>query len=157
MSGSRNKLGSCPFCNNGTDAVFAESKNFVALYNIAPILPGHSLVVPRRHVESLMDLSKPALAELMVFSRDVVKILSRAFNTGGFNWTIQEKEEAGQSVGHLHLHLIPRKPKDLPEPGDWYPLLKQKEAEIIDSAKRARLKPQELRRIVAEIKSSIPD
>src|ERR1035437_9063760 len=111
----------CPFCAvNFSEIGFARSTNFVALYNIAPILPGHSLVIPRRHVESLMDLSDAEVSEFMIFGRDVARLLLRAFETSAFNWTIQEKEEAGQTVSHLHMHLIPRTPGDFPRPGDWY-------------------------------------
>ena len=62
---------SCPFCGtNIRETVFAESKNFCAIYNIAPILPGHSLIIPKRHLESLMDLSDSELCEMMIFGRE---------------------------------------------------------------------------------------
>ena len=144
---------SCPFCGtNIRETVFAESKNFCAIYNIAPILPGHSLIIPKRHLESLMDLSDSELCEMMIFGREVVRILLRAFDVAAFNWTIQEGEEAGQTVPHLHIHLIPREPNDLPRPGDWYPLLRKSQSETIDSESRPRLTPHEMKEIVARIR-----
>ena len=146
----------CPFCNpNREEIKFNESENFLAIYNIAPILPGHSLIIPKRHVESLMGLSNNEVCEMMLFSRDTVKILLEVFVVSGFNWTIQEGEEAGQTVPHFHLHLIPRKPNDLPKPGDWYPLMRESESNIIDSSARPRLSAEEMRSIVSRIREFV--
>jgi bis(5'-adenosyl)-triphosphatase len=146
----------CPFCSSNIDgAKFDESENFLAIYNIAPILPGHSLIVPKRHVESLMDLDDKELNEMMMFSRDTTKILLDVFKGTGFDWTVQEGEEAGQSVPHLHMHLIPRKPKDLSLPGDWYPLVRESEIEIIDSNARHRLSAEEMDVIVSKIREFV--
>ena len=143
----------CPFCREEVQADhFAGSDNFLALYNLAPILPGHSLVIPRRHILSLMDLDDRELCELTLFSRDVVKILQKAFGSRAFDWTIQEGLEAGQTIPHLHLHIIPRVQGDLPQPGDWYPLLEQSEAEIIDSEARPKLTEDEMRAIVRRLR-----
>ena len=142
----------CPFCESVLDAAFAESEHFIALYNIAPILPGHSLVVPKLHVESLMDLTEADLSEFIIFSRNIAKLLSRAFKTDAFDWTIQEKEAAGQTVAHLHMHIIPRKPGDLPQSGDWYPLLQKSETGVIDSASRSRLSTEQMREMVSYLK-----
>lgn len=143
----------CPFCSvNVNETVFTESENFRAIYNIAPILPGHSLIISKRHLQSLMDLSDSELCEMMTFGRDVVRILLRAFDTSAFNWTVQEGEEAGQTIPHLHMHLIPRERNDLPQPGDWYPLLRKSQSEVIDSDSRPRLTPHEMKEIVNRIK-----
>ncbi len=143
----------CPFCRKDVQAGhFAASDNFLAIYNLAPILPGHSLVIPRRHILSLLELSDPELCELALFSRDIVKVLQKAFGSHSFDWTIQEGVEAGQTIPHLHLHLIPRTQGDLPQPGDWYPLLEQSESEIIDSAARPKLTESEMRAIVLRLR-----
>ena len=142
----------CPFCDPNVDeARFSESENFQAIYNIAPILPGHSLIIPKRHVESLLELNDKELHEMMIFSRNTTEMLLEFFKSSSFDWTIQEGEDAGQSVSHLHLHLIPRRSNDLSQPGDWYPLLRESESEIIDSSTRARLSPEEMRLIVSRI------
>ncbi len=143
----------CPFCRQDVQAGhFATSANFLALYNLAPILPGHSLVIPRRHILSLMELSDRELCELTLFSRDVVKILQKAFGSRAFDWTIQEGWEAGQTIPHLHLHIIPRAKGDLPQPGDWYPLMEQNELEILDSESRRRLTEEEMGVIVRRLR-----
>jgi bis(5'-adenosyl)-triphosphatase len=144
----------CPFCNINTNSTqFAESANFRAIYNIAPILPGHSLIIPKGHATSLLDLSEAEICEMVNFSQKCVRILRKAFHTTGFDWTIQEGEEAGQTIKHLHLHLIPRKRNDLPNPGDWYPKLLQSESEAIDSKQRHKLSEDQVSKVVALIKS----
>lgn len=143
----------CPFCNINTDKIeFDDSPNFRAIYNIAPILPGHSLIIPKAHVTSLLDLDKADIAEMVSFSQRCVRVLSETFHTTGFNWTIQEGEEAGQTIRHLHLHLIPRKRNDLPHPGDWYPKLLDSESNIIDSDDRGKLSEEEIGEVVARIR-----
>ncbi len=147
-------VANCPFCEAGAEAAaFAELENFRAIYDISPILPGHSLVTPKWHVTSLMELSEAELGEMMAFSRAVLKTLLLAFQGQGFDWTIQEGKVAGQSVPHLHLHLLPRKAEDLPQPGDWYPvLMKSLNIDAIDSEKRPRLRREEMERIVRHLR-----
>lgn len=143
----------CPFCRHDIDEIsFVESAHFRAIYNVAPILPGHALIIPKLHVESVMDLSEAEFCEFMLLGKTAIRILEKVFLTTGFNWTIQEGEAAGQEVRHLHLHVIPRKGGDLPTPGGWYPILKRHESEIIDSVQRPRLTDQQLRSVVAHIR-----
>lgn len=144
---------SCPFCNENVNRTqFAESEKFWAIYNRAPILPGHSLVIPKQHYQSIIELTDKELCEMMVFSRKALRILCKTFNVDAFNWTIQEGIAAGQTVPHLHLHLIPRKIGDLPEPGDWYPLLKRSDTEAVDSKSREQLTPEQMDSIVKKIR-----
>lgn len=143
----------CSFCKSeivGTS--IAESGDFLAVYNISPILPGHTLIIPRYHVQSLLDLSDDEVAKMVLFSRVVVRNLTRIFLSTGFNWTIQEGASAGQTVPHFHLHLIPRVEGDLPQPGDWYPRLQEHEAKHIDSEDRPCLNPEEMSQVVSHIR-----
>jgi bis(5'-adenosyl)-triphosphatase len=145
----------CPFCEpDMKDAVFAESGNFQAIYNIAPIFPGHSLIIPRRHVQSLMELTDDELSEMILFTREVTHMLLREFKAEAFNWSVQDKEAAGQTLTHLHLHIVPRYPGDIPEPGDWYPKVQKNFGEILDSADRIKLTTQELSSIVSSLRKS---
>lgn len=147
----------CPFCQSEIlKGMFDETDNFIAIYNAAPILPGHSLIIPRRHVASVLDLSEDELFEMVVFSRDTAKRLLRVFKATAFNWTVQDGAPAGQTVPHLHLHLIPRTEADLPSPGDWYPQLKRQQSELIDSDERIRLTDEQLESIATRIRSESP-
>jgi len=144
----------CPFCGKIIrDFAFMESKNFLAIYNRAPILPGHSMIIPKRHCSSMFELTSQERAEMIEFSMITAELLQKVFNAKSFNWTIQEGEPAGQTVKHLHMHIIPRKVKDLPNPGDWYPMLEQTDNLTIDSDKRPAYSVEDLKSIVDMIKS----
>jgi len=144
----------CPFCEPDIkDISFLENESFLAIYNIAPILPGHSLVIPKKHITSLFELTHNELKDFMVLAQDAAKILSIAFNTDSFNWSIQERTPAGQSVPHLHMHIIPRKIDDLPNPGDWYPELEEHfYSTHIDSVERPRYRKEQLIQIASKLR-----
>lgn len=146
-------LKDCPFCQTTiADAVFARSENFLAVYNVAPILPGHTLIIPRNHIESVMDLDEEEMTEMMRFTRKVTTFLMEVFRAEAFNWSVQDKEIAGQSVAHLHLHIVLRYPGDFPDPGDWYPQVRHNYEEILDSESRLKLEPDELEKIVQKLR-----
>jgi len=125
----------CPFCNTEIENVsFLSSPNFYVICNRAPIVPGHSLVIPKMHFQSLLDLPLAYSHELMNLSLHAIRLLLKIFNADGFDWTVQDGGVAGQTVMHLHLHLIPRYKNDFPAPGDWYPALQHNEKVNIDSS-----------------------
>ena len=140
----------CPFClPEISELVFTESSNFLAIYNHAPILPGHSMIISKKHTASFVDLKPEIRSEMIELSVKAISMLQKAFKTKAFNWTIQEGIEAGQTINHLHMHIIPRKEKDLPYPGDWYPYLeKEFIGKIIDSDLRPQYSFDELKKIV---------
>lgn len=143
----------CPFCAATIlRAAFLESDNFLAVYNIAPALPGHSLVVPRRHIVSFLDLTPAESQEIVCLSQDVATVLLRVFATRAFDWSIQEKESAGQTIEHLHLHVVPRVDGDLPRPGDWHTAVRASEAELVDSGSRRKLTVQQLTQSVEPLR-----
>lgn len=145
----------CPFCDIKIEnTVFARSEKFLAIYNIAPILPGHSLIIPKSHIQSAMEFSDADLAEMILFTRNVTDLLLTTFNAEAFNWSIQEKEAAGQSVSHLHLHIVPRYRGDLPDPGDWYPRIESSYEKILDSENRIKLSDEELWKIVGKLRQA---
>ncbi|MFO1118774.1 MAG: HIT family protein [Rhodospirillales bacterium] len=79
----------CAFCAVADTAAFMADGRFLALHNIAPVLPGHSLVIPRRHVASLLELEEDDLAAMMLFARRTTRLLARVFAGDGFDWTVQ--------------------------------------------------------------------
>jgi bis(5'-adenosyl)-triphosphatase len=144
----------CPFCL--PDAVlggFAESGLSRALCNLRPILPGHSLIVPRRHVARLAELTDAELADLFLFARRVTALLLREFGGSGADWTVQDGVAAGQTVEHLHLHVIPRADGDLAAPGDWWKRLEASRREPPDSASRPALSAEELGALAARLRA----
>ncbi len=99
----------CIFCkivrgDFGTELV-AESPNAIAFNDISPAAPTHVLVVPRAHVASLSELDDPELgAELLTLARTVARQTGVAET--GFRLVTNDGEQAGQSVFHLHFHVI---------------------------------------------------
>ncbi len=77
-----------------------------------PIVPGHILICPKRHVARLEDLSDEELKALLGLRLELKAALAKTFNCEGFNYAWNEGAVAGQSVPHLHLHMLPRREGD---------------------------------------------
>ncbi len=145
----------CPFCDQQIkSSVFYRQGNTLAIYNIAPVLPGHSLIIPEKHITSLLDLNQEEMLEFFSTARATLQILMKAFHTDAFDWSVQEKPEAGQTIEHLHLHIVPRLKNDLKQPGEWYPLVQQNDTEIIDSLNRQRMSRETMQQIVRELRKT---
>lgn len=149
-----NRILDCPFCEKKVKEIsFIENESFLAIYNIAPILPGHSLIIPKKHIISLFELNEKELRQFMSLGQKAGRILSKAFRVDSFNWSIQERPAAGQTIPHLHMHVIPRVDGDLPEPGDWYPELDKKfYSTHIDSNERPKLTREMMIQIVNQLR-----
>lgn len=149
------KAKDCIFCKKSvTGKAFYSDTQFSAIYNIAPILPGHTLIIPNLHYESLSCLSDAELSEMMVFAREITSVLKTFFRCDGFDWTIQDGISAGQTVPHLHLHIVPRKLKDLPEGEEWYDKIKGKEPFALDSQNRPKLSDPEYNEICQRLSAA---
>lgn len=105
-----------PFCAVDVDALVQESRHSVALRDRYPVSPGHTLVVPRTHVASVYDLTPAAQADLWDLVAAVRAELSRTHEPDGFNIGINDGPSAGQTVGHAHIHVIPRYEGDVRDP-----------------------------------------
>jgi bis(5'-adenosyl)-triphosphatase len=148
-------IDNCLFCKKAViENSFYSTSQFSALYNIAPILPGHSLIIPNFHYESLMELTEDEIGAMMVFAREVTSVLKSAFGCDGFDWTIQDGVSAGQTVPHLHLHIIPRKPNDLNGSNEWYSKIPESENRIQDSESRERLNEVDYNAITSRLKEA---
>jgi bis(5'-adenosyl)-triphosphatase len=141
----------CPFCaagNAGLEAAtWLEASEALAIYNLAPLVPGHSLVIPRRHAAGLLELSDAEAAALWALARLALAVLMAVYAAEGFDLSLQDGAVAGQTVPHVHLHLVPRRADDaLARPhGDWH-------AALLDSAARPRLSAGEMAAEVARLR-----
>lgn len=147
----------CVFCKDDiSEQAFLESDHFRCIYNKAPILPGHSMIITKEHVQSMLDLDDAKRSELMRLSTRAAKVITDVFNADAFNWTVQDRPPAGQTVAHFHLHIIPRRNGDLPNPGDWYPQLeKYYDQTNTHSEERPSLTQDELREVAMKIRKQI--
>ncbi|KAF8476845.1 HIT-like domain-containing protein [Kalaharituber pfeilii] len=106
-----------------TSQVFYRSKHSFALINHKPLLPGHVLVCPNRVVPRLKDLDASEVIDLFLSVQKVGKIIEKVFQGESLNIAIQDGKFAGQSVPHVHTHIIPRRHKDLKHSDDIYALI----------------------------------
>jgi bis(5'-adenosyl)-triphosphatase len=89
----------------------------LAFVNLKPLLPGHILVIPRRIVGRYTDLSIPETTDLALTVRKVARMISRVYSADALNIAMQDGEAAGQSVPHVHFHIIPRRARDFEDRG----------------------------------------
>jgi diadenosine tetraphosphate (Ap4A) HIT family hydrolase len=105
----------CPFCKPGISAELCNEGAF-AIFDSYPVSRGHMLIIPHTHVRSFFDTSteeKKYLLDLLEKAKD---FLENRFHPDGFNIGINIGVAAGQSIDHLHIHLIPRYDGDMAEP-----------------------------------------
>lgn len=81
-----------------------------------PVSPGHTLIITRRHTPTFFDLRKEELFAVSEAIQKAKGILDREFNPDGYNIGVNNGEDAGQSIPHLHVHLIPRYQGDVENP-----------------------------------------
>ncbi len=81
-----------------------------------PISPGHTLIIPKRHIASFFETTPDERNELLSLLDRAQKNLQTEFNPDAFNIGINDGAAAGQTIPHLHIHLIPRYQGDLPDP-----------------------------------------
>lgn len=106
----------CPFCNIERSRIVAESPLAVALRDEFPVNPGHTLVVPRLHVASWFDAPPEERKALMALVDTVKAALDNDRHPDGYNIGINVGAAAGQTVMHLHVHVIPRFAGDVDDP-----------------------------------------
>jgi diadenosine tetraphosphate (Ap4A) HIT family hydrolase len=106
----------CPFCNISAARILQESALAIALSDAFPVSRGHCLVIPRRHVRSWFETSEDERREMLRLLDDAREALRRASGPDGFNIGINDGAAAGQTVPHLHVHLIPRYTGDARDP-----------------------------------------
>ena len=113
MSGENN---TCPFCIN-TDKKILETKNAFVISDKYPVTKFHSLIISIRHVESFFDLTPEEYADCMVLIKTSRKTLRELDKTiSGFNIGVNDGVDAGQTITHCHIHLIPRRKGDVKDP-----------------------------------------
>jgi diadenosine tetraphosphate (Ap4A) HIT family hydrolase len=88
----------------------------LAFRDAYPVTPGHTLVIPVRHVPSFFDTTLEERVAMLGLLDEARKLLQLDFAPAGYNIGINDGCAAGQTVGHLHIHLIPRYPGDRPDP-----------------------------------------
>src|SRR6201991_774545 len=87
--------------------VFEDDKT-LAFMDVMPQAEGHVLVIPKEPAENALDLSEESAAAMMLTTQRVAKAVKKGLNTPGIMLAMLNGEPAGQSVFHVHFHIIPR-------------------------------------------------
>ncbi len=107
----------CVFCTLSTERIVAENELALAIQDGFPVSPLHTLVIPKRHIESYFDLGQAEINACTALLKRAKASLEREDPAiDGFNVGINNGDSAGQTVPHCHIHLIPRRSGDVPQP-----------------------------------------
>jgi len=106
----------CPFCTLPKERVINSNHHGMVIRDGFPISPGHTLVIPNRHIGSFFELSPEERQSLLDLLDAAKLVLDSELKPDGYNIGINDGPSAGQTVPHLHIHLIPRYNGDQTDP-----------------------------------------
>ena len=102
----------CVFCKivNGKipSAKVYEDDKILAFLDIGPVNKGHTLVIPKQHYETMLDLPDKLLKEMIIAVKKMVQAIKEGVNADGVNLLMSNYKAAGQVVPHAHFHILPR-------------------------------------------------
>ena len=107
---------SCLFCEIPESEIIVNHDLCCARWDKFPVSPGHLLVIPKRHFVSVFDATVgefQAFREVLVLAREVIE---KEYRPDGYNIGVNDGQTAGQSVFHVHIHVIPRYQGDVENP-----------------------------------------
>ena len=105
----------CLFCKDPRGVSIQHELAFSARDSY-PVSPGHTLVIPCRHVASFFDLTQEEVAACMDLIKEEKERIDEELNPDGYNIGVNVGPAAGQSVFHVHIHIIPRYKGDVENP-----------------------------------------
>jgi diadenosine tetraphosphate (Ap4A) HIT family hydrolase len=106
----------CIFCNIEKERIVAENDAAFAIYDGFPVNEGHMLIIPKNHFKDYFEVDQQTRDELWRLVDECKRIADKKFKPDGYNIGINCREAAGQTVMHLHIHLIPRYNGDIENP-----------------------------------------
>jgi diadenosine tetraphosphate (Ap4A) HIT family hydrolase len=106
----------CVFCTLPHDRIIDSNDLAMVIRDGFPISSGHTLVIPKRHVGSFFEISEEERSAMFALLDRAKSVLEKEFHPAGYNIGINDGPAAGQTVPHLHIHLIPRFQDDVADP-----------------------------------------
>ena len=106
----------CAFCVLPWQRVIDEIGSAIAIRDAYPVSPGHTLLIPKRHVGSFFDLSETERCDILNLLDRAKVMVDKELQPQGYNIGINDGPCAGQTVPHLHVHLMPRYAGDSLDP-----------------------------------------
>jgi diadenosine tetraphosphate (Ap4A) HIT family hydrolase len=110
------KLELCPFCAIEADRIVEAGEHAFVVLDAFPVSPGHSLVISRRHVADIFDLTVTEISEIIQLLGSTRRRIDQMLQPTGYNVGVNVGRDSGQTVMHVHVHVIPRYPGDVAEP-----------------------------------------
>ncbi|KAI9221252.1 HIT-like domain-containing protein [Blastocladiella britannica] len=120
-----------------TAEVFLTTRLSYAMVNYKPVLPGHVLVCPRRPVARFGDLTADEVADIWLTAQTVGKVVESHFGGSSLTYSLQDGPESGQTVAHVHVHVLPRRKGDFANNDDIYTAIEGLEREEVGRADAA--------------------
>jgi len=106
----------CKFCNPSPARTMIKGSLGFAAWDRHPVNPGHFLVLPHRHFSDYFEITDDERIELWSLVSQGKEVVEKKFNPDGYNIGINVGQYAGQSIFHLHIHVIPRYKGDVENP-----------------------------------------
>lgn len=107
----------CVFCELPAERIINENELCVAIRDGFPVTPMHTLIIPKRHVSDYFELYQPELNAIHMMLAEQRRLIAAADDTvTGFNVGVNAGSDAGQTIFHVHVHLIPRRAGDVEQP-----------------------------------------
>lgn len=129
----------CVFCEiiagRSKSEIVLDEEKLIAFLDVRPVFQGHVLVLPKEHVETLIDLPQPMIEPLFGATKRIAKAIEDGLNADG-TW-IAVNNRISQSVPHLHVHVVPRRKGDGLK-GFFWPRVKYREGEMEEVGERLR-------------------
>ena len=129
----------CIFCNLRDERIIYECNHTIAFIDTYPASPGHTLVVPKRHIPTYFDASEDEILAIGKAVQICKELLDNEFNPDAYNIGINNGEAAGQSIKHLHVHIIPRYKGDVEDPKGGVRWILKNKANYWDEKNKKRI------------------
>lgn len=106
----------CPFCHIDNQQILCQNDLVFTIRDRFPISPAHTLIIPKRHIASLFDATDKEQRAFLYALQTAKADLDQQHKPNGYNIGINDGLVAGQTIMHLHIHLIPRYAGDCDDP-----------------------------------------
>ena len=114
-----------------------ENEEILAFLDINPVNPGHSLVIPKKHFENLVETPPEIACHMIKAAQKIGAVLNHSIEADGFNLSLNNGRSAGQVVSHVHLHVMPRFEGDGLELWPGKPVSNEDRTEIASAIKQS--------------------
>ncbi|CAO3696921.1 unnamed protein product [Umbelopsis ramanniana] len=124
--------------------VFYKSKFCIGLVNLKPITPIDVLVIPRRVIPRFAEMTSDEATDMILSAQTIGKVIEKEFDASSLTMAMQDGPQAGQTVAHVHMHIIPRRAGDWVNNDDIYDEMDGKKAAVAKRVDNDERKPRSI-------------